>query len=106
MPVMDNKTVEIDDETLEMESKNVKMVNKTDGISKPKETLCPDTLGRLFNTNTMSIMVVSGVSLILITLMIVFASKLIRERYSNRRILNCHNKDSIPEPVHYEEILI
>lgn len=91
MPTMDNTTVEKDNKTVE--------------IGKPEKILLPDTLGSLFNTNTMSIMVVSGVSLILITLMIVFAYKLIRKRYLKRRILACHNEDSIPEPVHYEDIL-
>lgn len=72
LPAMDNKTVEIDNKNVEMESKNIQMVNNTVGKSKPKETLFLDTLGRLFNTNSMPILVVSGVSLILITLMIVF----------------------------------
>lgn len=103
MSAMDNKTVEMDNKT-------GKMDKTTDEINKPKEILFQDTLGTMFNTNNMSIMVVSEASLILVTLMIVFAYKLIRKKYSERRKLNCHNKEKLPddsmqEPVHYEEIL-
>lgn len=78
------------------------MDNKTVKISRSKETLFQEPLGKLFNTNNVSIMVACGVSLILITLMIVFACKLIRQRNSIRRISNCHNNaerpdDSIPK---------
>ncbi|XP_052680454.1 uncharacterized protein LOC128161252 [Crassostrea angulata] len=107
---MDSKTAEMDSKTVEMDNKTVEMDNKTVEISKPKETLFHGILSTLFNTNNMSIMIVSVVGLILITLMFVFAYKLIRKKCSQRRILNCHNKENLPgdsmhEPVHYEEIL-
>lgn len=107
---MDTKTFEMDSKTAEMDNKTVEMDNKNVEISKPKETLFQDILGTLFNTNSMAIMVVFVVGLILITLMIVFAYKQIRKKCSQRCILNCHNKEKLPddsmqEPVHYEEIL-
>lgn len=114
---MDNETVEMDKKTFEMVNKTTEMDKKTVGmdkktveISKPKETLFHGILGTLFNTKSMSMMVVSVVSLILIALMFVFAYKLIRKKCSQRRIFNCHHKEKIPddsmhEPVHYEEIL-
>lgn len=107
---MDTKTFEMDSKTAKMDTKIVEMDNKTVEISQSKKTLFQGTLGTLFNTNNMSIMVVSVVGLILITLMIVFAYKQIRKKCSQRCILNCHNKgnlpdDSMQEPVHYEEIL-
>lgn len=110
MSAMDNETVKMDNTNGEMDDKTVEMDNKTVEISKPKETLFHDTLGTLFNTNNMPLMVVSVVSLILIPIVIVFAYKLIRKICSQRRIFNCHNKEKLPddgmqEPVHYEEIL-
>lgn len=104
---MDNKTAEMDNKTADSEiDKTVEMDNKTIQIDTPKETF----LGTLFNTHNVSLMVVSVVSLILITLMIVFVYKLIRTKSSQRRIFNCHHKEQVPddsmqEPVHYEEIL-
>nr|XP_034304991.1 uncharacterized protein LOC117682126 [Crassostrea gigas] len=109
MSGMDNKTVKMDNKTSEMDNKTAEMDNKIVEIGKPKETLFQGILDPLFNTNSMSIMVVSVVTLILITLMIVFVSKLIRKKCSQRRIFNCHSKEKLPddsmqEPVHYEEI--
>lgn len=90
---MDNKTVEMDNKTAEIDNNTVEMDNKTVEMDKPKETF----LGTLFNTNNVSLMVVSVVSLILITLMIVFAHKLIRKKSSQRRIFNCHHKEKLPD---------
>lgn len=73
MSAMDNKTVKRDNKTSEMDNKTAEIDRKTVEISRPKDTLFQDTLGTLFNTNHMTIMVGSVVSLILISLLLVFA---------------------------------
>lgn len=70
------------------------MDRKTVEISKPEEILFQDTPRPLFNTNNMSIMVVSWVSLILIMFMIVSAYvNWYVKHIKKRRILNFHNID-------------